>query len=710
MKMVTQSYKTGELKIVEAPPPLLRSGHLLVQTAHSLISTGTEKTKIDTAEKGLLAKAQSRPDLVKQVINKAKQEGVWKTWQTVSERLNTPIAMGYSSAGVVLETMGDVGGIQPGDRVACAGNHAEIVCVPKNLVVRVPEQIGSDHAAFATIGAIAMQGVRQADVRVGEKVAVIGLGLIGLLIVQILKAAGCKAFGLDIDPDKVNLAKKLGCEHTTLTTDKDLEERILLFTDGYGTDSTIITAGTSSNKPIEQAGEITREKGRVVVVGSASMDIPREPFYRKELEIRLSRSYGPGRYDRAFEDEGRDYPYPYVRFTETRNMSSFLELVAGGLVQVAPMITHRFPIQNAETAYELMRGERKESYLGILLEYHHHISSTPSRVEIRPPMPITKQKIKLGVIGAGKYATANLLPYLSHQPSIVLGTICTASGLTALHVAKTFGFHAADSDPDAVIRESDAVLIATRHHDHATYAARALERGKPIFVEKPLAISQQQLHEVFGVAKPESSMMVGFNRRFALSVQAVKEHFQSNVGPRQVLIRVNAGPIPMDHWIQDANVGGGRLIGEACHFVDLAVYLCDSLVRSIHAVAIPQKERSHLLWDNFSLNLALANGSVASIVYTSIGDRALPKEYIEVYAGGKVGIIRDFKTVELWPPGKRKQSRWSKQDKGQKREIEVWVKALSEGTRPIPFDHILNVHETCFAAIDSLKTGEVIKL
>ena len=295
MKMVTQSYKTGELKIVEAPPPLLRSGHLLVQTAHSLISTGTEKTKIDTAEKGLLAKAQSRPDLVKQVINKAKQEGVWKTWQTVSERLNTPIAMGYSSAGVVLETMGDVGGIQPGDRVACAGNHAEIVCVPKNLVVRVPEQIGSDHAAFATIGAIAMQGVRQADVRVGEKVAVIGLGLIGLLIVQILKAAGCKAFGLDIDPDKVNLAKKLGCEHTTLTTDKDLEERILLFTDGYGTDSTIITAGTSSNKPIEQAGEITREKGRVVVVGSASMDIPREPFYRKELEIRLSRSYGPGR-------------------------------------------------------------------------------------------------------------------------------------------------------------------------------------------------------------------------------------------------------------------------------------------------------------------------------------------------------------------------------------------------------------------------------
>jgi len=379
-------------------------------------------------------------------------------------------------------------------------------------------------------------------------------------------------------------------------------------------------------------------------------------------------------------------------------------------VQIAPMITHRFPIQNAEMAYELMRGERKESYLGVLLEYDRNIFGTPSRVEIRPATPITTQRIKLGVIGAGNYATANLLPYLCDQPSIALGAICTASGLTALHVAKRFGFHAADSDADAVISESDAVLIATRHNNHATYAVRALERGKPIFVEKPLAISRQQLREIFEVAKPGSSVMVGFNRRFAPSVQAVREHFQSNAGPRHVLIRVNAGPIPMDHWIQDANVGGGRLIGEACHFVDLAVYLCDSLVRSVHAVAIPQKERPHLLWDNFSLNLALSNGSVASIVYTSIGDRAFPKEYIEVFAGGKVGIIRDFKTVELWPPGKRKQSRWSKQDKGQKRQIETWVKALSEGTRPIPFDQILNVHDTCFAAIDSLKTGEVVTL
>src|SRR5262249_49108874 len=332
----------------------------------------------------------------------------------------------------------------------------------------------------------------------------------------------------------------------------------------------------------------------------------------------------------------------------------------------APMVTHRFHIENAAKAYELMRGERKKNYLGIILEYNLHSLARPKRVETRPLAAITTHKIKVGVIGAGKYATAHLLPYLRQHPSITLGTICTASGLTAVRVAERFGFQAVDADTDAVIEESDALLIATRHHDHAPFAAKALACGKAVFVEKPLAISRQQLDEVLEAAKRGASLMVGFNRRFAASVRAVRDHFQSNPGPRQVLIRVNAGPIPLEHWIQDPNVGGGRLIGEACHFVDLAVYLCGARVRSANAMGIPQKGRSPVLLDNFSINLTLADGSVATIVYTSIGDSRLPKEYVEVFGGGKIGIIRDFKSVELWPAGKRHRLSWFKQDKGQK--------------------------------------------
>jgi polar amino acid transport system substrate-binding protein len=583
MKIVMQSYRTGELKLQEAPPPQLRDGHVLVKTAYSLISAGTEKTKIDTAEKSLLGKAKARPDLVQQVIRRAKREGLWKTWQLVSERLNTPLAMGYSSAGIVIDTMGDVGDVRPGDRVACGGshaNHAEVVCVPKNLIVPVPEGVGTDHAAFATLGAIAMQGVRQAEARLGEKVLVIGLGLVGLLTLQILKAAGCKVFGIDLDPSKLGLAGSLGCDTTALVDDSELEEKILLFTNGYGVDSTIITAGTSSNQPIEQAAELTREKGRVVVVGVTKMDIPREPFYMKELELRMSRSYGPGRYDSTFEEAGNDYPYAYVRFTETRNMSSFLDLVAAGIVRLDPIITHRFSIQDAATAYDIMRGSRKENYLGILLEYNRDISTASTRIEMRPE-PITSAAINLGVIGAGKYATANLLPHLKNQPEIALGAICTASGLTAVNVAERFGFRAADADADAVIRGSDAILIATRHNDHASYAVKALLQGRAVFVEKPLVVNWEQLDQITSAAASGGSVMVGFNRRFSPMVESIRDHISSTVGPKQILIRVNAGPIPMDHWMQDARIGGGRLIGEACHFVDLALYLSGAPIRTV---------------------------------------------------------------------------------------------------------------------------------
>jgi polar amino acid transport system substrate-binding protein len=440
------------------------------------------------------------------------------------------------------------------------------------------------------------------------------------------------------------------------------------------------------------------------------MDIPREPFYMKELEIRMSRSYGPGRYDRSFEEGGKDYPYAYVRFTERRNMSSFLDLVADGSVQLAPMITHRFPIEDATSAYDVMRGDRKQNYLGILLEYSDSKTSVTNRVNIRPATLTSREKIRLGVIGAGKYAATNLLPHLRRQSSVVFGSICTGTGLTAVNIAERFGFESADADADNVIAESDAVLIATRHQEHARYVSKALQQGKAVFVEKPMAVNSQQLHDILHVAGESASVMVGFNRRFAPAVKVLQDYLRPNSEPRQVLIRVNAGAIPLDHWIHDQNVGGGRLIGEGCHFLDLAAYLCGAPIEVVQAVAIPQKGRSHVVWDNFSINLSFANGGIATIVYSSIGDPELPKEYVEVFAGGKVGILRDFKEVELWSHGKKFRTRYSSQDKGQQNQVETWVKSLHGGPIPIPFDQIVNVHQACFAALESINVGVPVTL
>jgi polar amino acid transport system substrate-binding protein len=727
MKSVLQDYGSGELKLIESPTPQLRSGYVLVRTLCSVISAGTEKSKVDMGNKGLLAKAKARPDLVKQVITKAKREGLLKTWNTVRDRLSASSSLGYSLAGEIVETACDLDGLHEGQIVACGGstaNHAEIVAVPKNLAVPVPGGVRVEHAAFATLGAIALQGVRQADVRVGERVAVIGLGLIGLLTVQLLKAAGCRVFGIDIAASKEELALQLGCTQTALADDEGLAQKIAEFTSGYGVDATIITASSTSNQPIEQAAEFTREKGRVVVVGLTRMELPREPFYLKELDLRLSRSYGPGRYDKRYEDDGLDYPYAYVRFTERRNMLSFLELVESGQVQLDPLITHRFPIEEAVKAYDLLQGEGREPYLGIVLQYGRKTEDIPRRINLRP-RNLDKQKIVVGVIGAGKYATASLLPYLRSHPAISLGAVCTGSGVTAARVADRFDFAAADADADAVIKESDAVIVATQHDNHAAYAIKAITFGKPVFVEKPLAITEAELasvRECVGTAgfdgdsdtrqSPDAaravSVMVGFNRRFAPATHIVKKHFQSVKSAKHMCIRVNAGPIPADHWIQDRQAGGGRLIGEGCHFVDLAVALSGSLVHSVAASAVRIPGKNPAEWDSFTIGLTMKDGSIATIFYTSIGDVGLPKERIELFAGGKSAVIDDFRRVELWQGGKSKRKSWFTQDKGQREQMNTWVQGMQQGNSPIPLEEIFNVHAACFGALHSIQTGDEV--
>jgi polar amino acid transport system substrate-binding protein len=582
--------------------------------------------------------------------------------------------------------------------------------LPKNLVVRVPEEVGLDQAAFATIGAIAMQSVRQAEARLGEKVAVIGLGLIGLLVVQLLKIAGCQVIGIEINPKNLDLGKKLGCQEVIFANEKSVIEKICAFTAGYGVDATIIAAGTQSNRPIELAGEMTREKGRVVVLGAVRMDIPREPFYLKELDLRLSRSYGPGRYDKNYEEKGRDYPFAYVRFTEQRNMQCFLELVRDKKIDLDTMITHRFLISEAIRAYELLKNNNKEHYLGILLEYDQDENQIARRIEICPRP--RNGKIVVGVIGAGNYATTHLLPYLQSNPAVSLGTLCTASGASALTVAKKFGFQSVDSSIDRIMAESDAILVATRHDGHASHTVRALQQGKPVFVEKPLVLNKAQLEAIVAATcnGNHSSVMVGFNRRFSTAVEMVKAHFASIKEPKQILIRVNAGPIPLDHWIQDSEVGGGRLLGEACHFVDLIVALTGVTIETVSAVAIPRPNRVPALWDDFCMTLGMRDGSVGTVVYSSLGDTGLPKEYIEIFCGGRIAIIKDFKEVELWSNGKRERKKWLHQEKGQKQQMEAWIRGLQRGENPIPWLEIVNVHQGCLAAISSMQRREMMRL
>lgn len=691
MKQILQDLKSGELIVADVPPPTAQRGRVLVRSAASLISAGTERSTVETGQKNLLSKALARPDLVKQVIQKVKNEGLLNTFSAVRSKLASLTALGYSAAGIVIDVGDDVSEFQVGDRVACAGagfaSHAEVLSVPKNLCVRLPADVGFDEGAFGTLGAIALQGVRLAELTLGEYVVVIGLGLIGQLTVQLLKTNGCRVFGIDLDKSRIALAQGLGADDGG-AADGEIAKHVMEWTRGRGADAVLITAATSSNQPVELAGEISRLKGRVVAVGLVGLEVPRNVYYQKELTLKISMSYGPGRYDSEYEDRGHDYPFAYVRWTEGRNIEAFLEMVAAGNINLEPLITHRFPIDEGDRAYKLITGEANEPYLGVILRYDTE-HALERKIELASASPrinnLPASSVRVGLIGAGNYAKTMLLPHLK-AAGAEFHAVATASGVSAHEIGTKYGFRFTAAGAEEVIDDEgvNLVVIATRHDTHAKLAQRALERGHHVFVEKPLALNEDELEEVLSTAgRSKGKLMVGFNRRFSPLARAAKEFFSDRRAPLSISYRVNAGAIPRTHWIQDPHQGAGRIVGEVCHFIDLMQFLTGSVTNRVYAESIASVSNEIVAEDSVFIVLRFADGSNGSIAYLSEGDRTLPKEKLEIFGGGKVYVLDDFRSATTYSNGRKKTTKLRNQDKGQRDEMRDVVAAVL-GTKPEP--------------------------
>ncbi len=717
MKQLTQKLKDGQLKVVEVVPPALLPGMVLVRNHYSLISAGTESSTVSTARKSLIGKARERPQQVKQVIDVLTQQGPVQTWRAVMKKLEAHSPLGYSSAGVVVDVAPDVKGFAPGDRVACGGigyaNHAEIVAVPVNLCVKLAPDARLDLAAYNTVAAIALQGIRQADVRLGETCVVIGLGLIGQLTALMLRAAGVRVVGIDISAAVTEIAAK-HCADLAMTRETPgLAERVDELTGGIGADCAIITAATSSTDPVNLAGRLLRKKGRVVIVGAVPTGFDRDPYYyRKELELVMSCSYGPGRYDPSYEEKGIDYPPGYVRWTEQRNMAAFQELVRSGRLEMDYLTTHCFPLEEAPGAYDLILG-REEPYLGILIQYDAEkpIAEAPLRVGT----PRKRGRSNVAFIGTGSYAQSHLLPNLPPAPEVTRRVVLNASGTTSRSAQDRYGFELSTSKEEEIFGspEVDTVFVATRHDSHAHYVLKAIESGKDLFVEKPLAITPgelQAVHDALATAGQGGAMarlMVGFNRRFSPLTEFVKERIAA--GPATLLYRVNAGTIPADSWIQDPEVGGGRIIGEVCHFVDLLQHFSAGRPVSVYALAAADPAERE---DNVTLTVGFSDGTVGTICYYTGGSKAVPKEYIEVHRAGVTGIIRDCRTAEGYGSGRQPEKKKLRaQDKGQRTMVRAFFDAIQAGREaPIPMQQILDTTLVTLAAVKSLRERRAISL
>lgn len=713
MKQIIQNYKSGKILLEEISMPLLVRSGAIVQNYYSLISSGTEGMKIKTGQKSLMGKAKSRPDLVHKVLNTIKKEGLISTTKSVLRKLDKYSALGYSSCGKVIEISDDIEGISVGDYVACGGagfaNHAEYVYIPKNLLCKIPEGVKLIEASFTTVGAIAVQGVRLLNYQFGSRVLVIGLGLIGQITVQILNASGIYVFGIDIKEDKINFAKNYGLREGSLIDSSDLEQKIKSFTANKGFDGVIITASTKSNKPIEIAGKYCREKGRVVVVGEVNMDIPRDDYYKKEIELVVSKSYGPGRYDNNYEVKGLDYPISYVRWTENRNMQSFLELVASKRINIKPLISKIYSLENYQDAYNDAIDNKQDNF-GIVFKYDVYKEIKSGKIKIKD-RKVKLGKINASFIGAGSYAQKFLIPLFAKNKDVNLYSIYSSTGLSAKNVGKKYKFNYVNNNLGDIFsdKNNNLVVISTRHDSHFEMVIRALENNKNVFVEKPLCIKEEQLElikETYNNSK--STLMVGFNRRFAVFTKKVKEIYNDRNYPLIINYRINAGEIDKDHWIQDAEIGGGRIIGELCHFINFIYYLIRNEPTSIYAAGF--NDREIRLVDTLTTGINFKDGSIANISYISKGSNLLFKEYIEIFGGGISVAIKDFKECTIYSSNLVKL-KLINQDKGQNNEIKEFIASLLEkGKSPISFEEIYKTTLLTFKVIESIKRNKVVFL
>lgn len=718
MKQVSQNYKSGEIRLEEVQPPALRAGGVLVRSAFSLISAGTEMMKVREGRLSYLGKARARPDQLKKVLNSVRQQGLLATYEKVMNKLDSLTPLGYSTAGIVIAVGRGAEEFHVGQRVACGGagyaNHAETNFVPKNLVVPVPDGVPLKHAAFTTVGAIAMQGYRQGNLQIGETACVIGLGLLGQLLVQILRAGGVAAIGVDLAQDRCDLATSLGAKAAFLPDDPGLHNTVLRLSGGKGADCVFIAASGDTNRPAELAVELARDRARVVDIGKTRLELPWNDYYMKELDIRFSRSYGPGRYDPVYEERGIDYPVGYVRWTENRNMASFLDLVAEGRVSLEPLISSVEPFERAEQTYRRL-AEGTGAGLATVFEYSNVVPDYATRFESPKVVPVARpETLRIGAVGAGNYASSMLFPHLRKMKNIELTAVATTSSLSAQNAVRKFGFQRATTAYEELIKASDvdAVIITTRHSSHARMTAEALAAGKVTYVEKPLALSLEEVASVQQVISESGNarLMVGFNRRFSKAVRDVAGYFSSVGGPLVIHYRVHAGQLDSGSWYLDP-AEGSRFVGEAGHFLDVFSLLTRSRPVSVFAKSLKPSRVIADDLENIAAVIEYENGCVANLLYLTQGSPKVGKEFMEIFGGGKTARLLNFESTEFYDGSGLERKKYFRIDKGQRQELEAFVAAIkSGGEMPISLTEVLDTTVATLAIEESLRTGKAIRI
>lgn len=698
MQQILQNLRDGSTEVADVPAPALRRGHLLIRSRVTLVSAGTERMLVEFGKANMLQKARQQPDKVRMVLEKVRTDGLATTIDAVRSKLDQPLALGYCNVGEVVGVGAGVTGFEIGDRVVSNGKHAEVVAVPVNLCAKVPDGVSDDSASFTVLSAIALQGIRLVQPTLGEAVVVTGLGLIGLITVQLLRAHGCRVLGIDFDPSKLAIARSYGAETVDLSKGEDPLAAAQAFSRGRGVDAVLITASTKSNEPVSQAAHMCRKRGRIVLVGVTGLELSRADFYEKELSFQVSCSYGPGRYDPSYEERGNDYPVAFVRWTEQRNFEAVLDMMASRAVEVLPLISHRYGIQQAEQAYAVLGGG--EPSLGILLDYGRE-KAIEAVLRRTVPLPSASGAVStadgVAFIGAGNYAGRVLIPAFA-KAGASLHTVVSSGGVSSVHFGKKFGFRNASTDTDSVLRDASvgSVVIATQHGTHADLTLKALRQGKNVFVEKPLCLTLDELAEIEQAHAAHAQppvLMVGFNRRFSPQVQKIHALLSSVKEPKSFVMTVNAGAIPADHWTQDSQLGGGRLIGEACHFVDLLRFLANAPITGHQLTAVGQAPGVGIRSDRVSFTLSFADGSFGTVHYLANGHKSFPKERLEVFTAGRVLQLDNFRKLRGYGwPGFSKMNLWA-QDKGQNACAAAFMRALSDKKlgAPIPAEQIFEV-------------------